>query len=73
MATFNSNSFIKHDDYMTPKSAWDNIKEYIPQDKEIWEAFYGDGKSGDYLKELGLNVIHEPIDIFKENKWDIII
>ena len=30
---------------------------YIPNDKIIWEAFYGDGKSGKYLEELGFNVI----------------
>ena len=36
-------------------------------------GFYGDGKSGGFLKELGLNVIHEPIDFFKENRGDIIV
>ena len=73
MATFNTQSVLKHDDYMTPKYAFEWIKQYIPNDKIIWEAFYGDGKSGDYLKELGFNVIHEPIDFFESNKGDIII
>ena len=73
MATFNSNSFIKHDDYMTPKSAWDNIKEYIPQDKEIWEAFYGDGTSGSHLKDMGFNVIHEPVDFFENDLGEIVV
>ena len=73
MAGFQTKTFLKHDDYMTPKYAWDNIKQYIPKDKVIWEAFYGDGKSGTYLKELGFNVIHEEIDFFKENKGDIIV
>ena len=45
-----------HDDYMTPKHAWEAIKDYIPRDKVIWEAFYGDGKSGKYLEELGFSV-----------------
>ena len=58
---------------MTPKSAWENIKDYIPKDKVIWEAFYGDGKSGEYLTELGFNVIHEPIDFFDNDKGDIIV
>tara|TARA_R110000824_G_scaffold36003_1_gene112184 strand:- start:260 stop:451 length:192 start_codon:yes stop_codon:yes gene_type:complete len=48
----------KCDDYMTPKSAWEAIDEYIPKDKVIWEAFKGDGKSGEYLTELGCEVIH---------------
>lgn len=73
MAGFQHKTFIKHDDYMTPKSAWENIKQYIPKDKEIWEPWYGDGKSGLYLKELGFNVIHEPIDFFENDFGTIII
>lgn len=73
MAGFQTKTFLKHDDYMTPKSAWENIKHLIPQDKVIWEAFYGDGKSGEYLKELGFDVIHEPIDFFENNVGDIIV
>ena len=73
MAGFHTKTFIEHDDYMTPKSAWENIQHLIPKDKIIWEAFYGDGKSGTYLKELGFNVIHEPIDFFENNLGDIIV
>jgi len=73
MAGFHTKTFIKHDDYMTPKYAWENILDYIPKDKVIWEAFYGDGKSGTHLEQLGLNVIHQPIDFFKENRGEIII
>jgi len=73
MAGFHTKTFLKHDDYMTPKSAWENIKHLIPKDKVIWEAFYGDGKSGDYLKELGFSVIHEPVDFFENNLGDIIV
>ena len=63
-----------HNDYMTPKSAWENIKHLIPKNKVIWECFYGDGQSGTYLKELGFNVIHEPIDFYNNNpESDIII
>ena len=64
MANFTHKEFIVYDDYMTPKYAWDNIKQYIPKDKIIWEAFMGDGKSGEYLKELGLNVIHNDYSIY---------
>jgi len=73
MANFQQHTFLNFDEYMTPKSAWDNIKEYIPKDKIIWEAFYGDGKSGQYLKELGFNVIDEPIDFFENNLGDIVV
>jgi hypothetical protein len=67
------NSVKKDDDYTTPKEVWESIKTYIPPNKVIWEAFFFDGKSGEYLRELGFNVIHEPIDFFKENRGDIIV
>ncbi len=73
MATFNNKSFKKQDDYMTPKYVWENIKQFIPKDKVIWESFYGDGKSGIYLKELGFKTIHENIDFFEEDRGDIIV
>jgi hypothetical protein len=73
MAGFHTKTFQKHDDYMTPRSAWEAIKDYIPQDKIIWEPFYGDGKSGQDLTDMGFNVIHEPIDFFDNNLGDIIV
>jgi len=73
MAGFHTKTFMKHDDYMTPKYAWENIKQFIPKDKLIWEAFYGDGKSGQYLTDLGFNVIHEEKDFFENDCGDIII
>ena len=73
MAGFHTKTFLKHDDYMTPKYAWEAIQHFIPNDKIIWEAFFGDGKSGDYLRELGFNVIHEPVDFFDSNLGEIIV
>jgi len=73
MATFTNKGFIKHDDYMTPKYAWEHIKDYIPKDKVIWEAFYGDGKSGSHLQELGFNVIHKEVDFFENNLGEIVV
>lgn len=73
MAGFHTKTFQKHDDYMTPKYAWEHIKQYIPKDKVIWEAFYGDGSSGKYLEELGFNVIHKDVDFYKENHGDVIV
>jgi hypothetical protein len=58
---------------MTPKSAWENIQQYIPKDKIIWEAFMGDGKSGQYLTELGYNVIHNDNDFFLSNEGDVLV
>jgi hypothetical protein len=74
MASFHTKTFIKHDDYMTPRSAWEAISNIIPRDKVIWEPFYGDGKSGEHLREITGNiVIHEPIDFFENNLGDIIV
>ena len=73
MAGFHTKTFIKHDDYMTPKGAWEDIKHIIPKDKVIWEAFYGDGASGTFLKEMGFNVIHEPVDFFENDLGDLIV
>jgi hypothetical protein len=68
-----ANHTEKHDDYMTPKSAWENIRHLIPPGKTIWEAFYGDGASGKYLQELGFQVIHENMDFFENNVGDIVV
>ena len=73
MANFTQETFTNHDDYMTPKDAWEDIKEYIPKDKIIWEPFYGNGKSGEYLSELGFNVIHQNIDFFQNDLGEIIV
>jgi len=58
---------------MTPKSAWEAVKHIIPQDKLIWEAFYGDGTSGKHLTELGFNVIHQDVDFFENDLGEIVV
>lgn len=73
MAGFSTKTFEKHDDYMTPKSAWENIAHLIPKDKIIWEAFYGNGESGKYLTDLGFDTIHREIDFFENNLGEIIV
>lgn len=75
MAGFHNKTFKVFDDYMSPKSAWENITEYIPKDKTIFEPFYGNGDSGQYLKELGCKeVIHKKKDFFNYTpKYDILI
>ena len=73
MAGFHTKTFTKHDDYMTPKYAWEHIQHLIPRNKVIWEAFYGDGTSGEHLTDLGFNVIHKDVDFFKNNLGDIIV
>ena len=73
MATYKDYNPSKMNDFMTPDYVWDWIIEYIPKNKVIWEAFYGDGESGKYLKSKGFEVIHENIDFFKNDKGDIVV
>ena len=73
MATFNTHTFIKHDDYTTPFEAWNNIKEYIPRNKNIWCPFYCDGKQKTDFEKLGFDIIHEEEDFFENDKGDVII
>jgi hypothetical protein len=73
MASVTKKPFSKHDDYMTPKHAWSDIKQYIPKDKVIWEPFYGDGTSGTYLTELGFETIHQDIDFYENNLGGLIV
>jgi hypothetical protein len=74
MAGFHTKTFTVHDDYMTPASAWEAIAEFIPQNKVVWEPFFGDGSSGDILRRLGCQeVIHEDIDFFESDMGEIII
>ena len=67
MASFHTKTFKKHDDYMTPISAWNAINHFLPAGKVVWEPFYGDGTSGENLTKLGHNVIHENKDFFLEH------
>jgi hypothetical protein len=74
MASFHTKTFTKHDCYMTPKYAWENINDFIPKDKVIWEPFMGDGTSGEYFRELGCQeVIHNDNDFFQSNEGEVII
>ena len=73
MASFHTKTFTVDDEYMTPKKAWEQITEYVPNGL-IWEPFFGDGKSGEIWRELGYKVIHQPEDFFKvEHECDYII
>ena len=73
MSNISFSTFKKHDDYMTPKSAWEDIQQYIPKDKVIWECFFGDGQSGRDIQSLGFNVIHKDVDFFETDFGDVII
>jgi len=60
---------------MTPPDAFKDIAHLIPTDKVIWDSFYGDGKSGEYLQELGFKVEHHKIDFYDDPSfhYDILL
>ena len=68
MASFHTKTFQKHDDYMTPKHAWEDIKQFVKEEyKIIYEPFYGDGSSGKNLQEIFSNktIIHNKVDFYE--------
>ena len=46
---------------------------YIPRHLTLWEAFYGDGMSGEHLAELGFDVIHEDLDFFTHDLGECVV
>lgn len=73
MALMTNARDLKDDDYETPLSAWRSVVEYVPKDKVVWDPFYGSGASGDHLRSLGLNVIHQKEDFFLVDRGDVIL
>lgn len=73
MSLLTTSKSLDDDDYETPLSAWKSIVPYLPKGKVIWEPFYCRGASGDHLRSLGFEVIHEPEDFFEHNKGDIVV
>ena len=63
----------KEDNYFTPKWCWEDIKDLIPKDKVIWEAFPGNFQSGTALQNLGFETINRDVDFFKNDLGDIIV
>lgn len=72
-----SPKFKIHNDYYTPKYAWEKINHLIPKDKVVWEACMLNSnlsRSAEYLIELGNKVVYDTSwNILKENHGDIII
>lgn len=64
----------KDDEFYTLKKDWENIKQYIPKDKIIWEAFSnGEYESVEYLKTICKDVKCNTGDFFEKNEGDIVI
>jgi len=70
---------MKLDDYNTPFYVWEMLLDYLNLDKntKIYEPFYSNGVSKNYLAKLGYNnVIHENMNFFDnydKHDYEIII
>ncbi len=68
----------KNDEYYTRKKTFEDIKQFIQDDKIIYEPFLGSGQSVTYLKELGYEVRYKNVDFFSESilqpeEYDVIV
>lgn len=76
MANFkDSPKFTTHNDYYTPKLAWEQIKPFLEVKNfgAIFECFLlnSNEQSKTYLEELGYNVIgNKNVDFLDETTWD---
>jgi hypothetical protein len=64
---------VKNDEYETPRSAWESIDRFLPKDKVIWEPFMASGLSGEVLRSLGCEVIHQREDFFENDRGDVVV
>ena len=73
MATYTDYQPSKHNDFMTPKYLFENVKDYIPKGKVISMPFYGDGQAGRHMTELGFNVIHQDENFYDFDRGDFVV
>ncbi len=77
MVNLKANSKLNiHDDYYTRKKTWEQIKEYIPNDKIIWEfcLLNSNEQSKKHLQELGFEVVGDKtIDFFNHNLGEVLV
>ena len=64
---------VKHDDYMTPFSTWEDIRDFLPRHLTIWEAFRGDRTSAGHSRNLGLHVVCEDVNFFAHDLGECVV
>ena len=64
----------KDDEFYTLKETWEKIKDYIPKDKIIWEAFSnGEFEAITYLREICKEVISNTGNFFEANHGEVVL
>ena len=54
-----------NDQWFTTIDTWRMITPYIPHKYKVWESFFGNGKSAEVLRKLGVNVYSKDLDFFE--------
>ena len=64
--------FSTHNDYYTPKYAWEQIQHFVSKDKVVYEAFMlnSNEQSKKYLQELGYTVVGDKTIDYLTNDLD---
>ena len=78
MASFSiKQDYKSNDKYNTSYEMWEAIKQYIPKNKVLWEAFLLNNsttKSLENLRDLGFDVLGDTtIDFFDSDMGDVIV
>ena len=66
-------NYIGNDEFYTQEQDWKAIQQFIPKDKSIWSPFYADGKQKEYIKNMGIDIIHEKEDFFLNSRGELVI
>ena len=60
-------AFTLNDDYYTPRQAFEDIIDFVPSKKIVYEPFVGSSRSGEFLQELLPNnkvIYNKEVDFF---------
>ena len=73
MSIFNKKAYKVDNDYETPVYVWEQVKRFLPKDKQIWLPFYCNGLAKEWFDKNGFNTIHDHDDFWESDKGDIVI
>ena len=70
-------SFTLNDNYYTPRQAFEDIIDFVPSNKTVYEPFVGSSRSGEFLQELLPNnkvIYNKEVDFFHNTfQYDLVV
>ena len=73
MSIFNKKNWKRDNDYETPQVIWDDIKRFLPKDKQIWLPFYCNGLAKNWVDYYKFNTIHDNDNFWDCDKGDVVV